>query len=93
MSPFYKIFKWKPWTITSNYGKDNECQRCPKCGSTSFITTVTDTVANNASEVDTHCAECGEYVNYWAYGSFHPSFKMWDRSFQMWLVRLGNFGG
>ena len=76
------------WSIRSNYSKEGECIRCPCCGGTEFKDSVTDTVANNAAEIDTHCETCGQYVNFWAYGSFDPCFKFNDRSWEMFWVRL-----
>lgn len=87
MSIWYKIFKWKPWTILTNYDIDSKCLKCPKCGSTSFEETLLDTVSNVPSEIDTHCMECKEHVNYWAYGAYDPIFRLSDRSFEMWSIR------
>lgn len=88
----YKLFGWKPWSILSNYDIDRGCERCPKCGGTSFRDLILDTVSNNVSEVDTYCISCGEYVNFWAYGYYDPSFAYCDRSFEMWLIRLNGRG-
>jgi len=78
----------KLWSTRSNYTKEGECIRCPCCGGTDFKDTVTDTVANNAAEIDTHCKTCGQYVNFWAYGSFDPCFKFNNRNWEMFWVRL-----
>lgn len=79
----------KLWSIRSNYDIKGECIRCPCCGGTEFKDTVTATVYEyQPSEIDTHCKTCGDYVNFWAYGSFDPGFKFNDRSWEMFWVRL-----
>ncbi len=82
----------KLWSIRSNYDTDGECVRCPDCGGKEFKDTVTATVYEyQPSEIDTHCENCGAYVNFWAYGSFDPCFKFNDRSQNISQLRSLNY--
>lgn len=84
----FRFLKWKPYTIRRNYDSSGYCTNCPVCGSDNLNETVTDTIANNACEIDTYCRGCGAYVNFWAYGSFDPCFRYWDRSWPALLGRI-----
>ncbi|UPT53021.1 hypothetical protein [Hafnia phage yong3] len=88
-SKIYKLIGWKPWTLRSNYNADHMCTRCPKCGSKSFEEEVTASVCEwDAAEIETYCLGCTAMVNFWAYGSYDPSFQFSDRSFEMFLERM-----
>lgn len=88
LNQLYRRLKWKPYSIRRNYDKQGYCLYCPVCGSADHKETVLDTVANNACEIATYCRGCGGYVNYWAYGSFDPCFRYWDRSWPALLGRI-----
>ena len=51
--------------------------KCPKCGSEKINEEVEDTMDAWGSplvcEISYNCADCGEGVNYWAYGSYQDA--------------------
>jgi ribosomal protein S27AE len=87
-SLIYKLIKWKPWSIRSNYDAKGECQSCPQCGHGIFKAKVMDRVGGTECEVDHICTHCGEVVNFWAYGQFDPCYKFSDRSWAMFIERM-----
>lgn len=75
-------------SITRNYSRDGACIRCPACGSSEFIEKVCGVVQQTASEVDTKCAQCNTSVAFWAYGSFSPYPRYFDKSIPALLRRI-----
>lgn len=58
------------------YESDGTPNYCGECGSKAMTLTVKDTIAHVDCEIQYECADCGEPLAYWAYGSFDPGYYL-----------------
>lgn len=76
------------YSIKSNYNKNGKCLRCPFCHGKKFESVIKDVISGIVSEREIVCSDCGNVVNYWAYGFYDPAFRNYDRSLAMLFVRM-----